>query len=557
MKLFRNIRQLGFILIGMMTLNSCEEYLEEDIFSDITSENFISQDNADQLVVGIYSSLRLVYQDYTFQLDGTDIFANQGELASLTPTNDYFNLNSGIGTSIWAYNYSVISKANTAINRYENQIAWSESNFDARDYGIAQARALRALAFFNLVQQYGGVVLELDESLVIRQDYARSTEEETYAQIIADLEAAIPDLLDSPETGRISKRAAQHLLAEVYLTKGYASFGSTADFTQAASLAEQAIGAYDIRSQSFSDVFDYDNQVNDEVLFAIQWGTAGLATDKQNNKHSILMNQVFNYPGIERTTTSYGVSSGSIMPTPYFYSLFADNDMREEATMHRVLYADSEDQYDADGDGPLPNDMILPGDTVVYYPKNTLDASELADKLNRYYVYQPDQYLFGLPDNISGATYQYSANILRTNFPIFKKFDDEDFNETTDGARDTYIFRVAGSHLIAAEAYLGAGNAASALEHINIVRERATGIANFYSNIDIDVILDERALELAGESNRWAVLKRTGKLEERINLYNPQVIDHGAFSASIHLLRPIPAAELQLSDGSLVQNTGY
>ena len=64
---------------------------------------------------------------------------------------------------------------------------------------------------------------------------------------------------------------------------------------------------------------------------------------------------------------------------------------------------------------------IAVGDTIAYYPKNALSAVELADKLNRYWVYQPDQYLFGLPDNIPGVVYQYSSNVLRTNFPIFKK----------------------------------------------------------------------------------------------------------------------------------------
>lgn len=558
MKLISKIKYIGFILIGMMTFNSCDDYIEEDIFSDITSENFIDEETADQLVVGIYGSLRPVYSNYSFKFFGTDIFASQGEVFSFSPTNDYFNLNADIGTAVWANNYSIVGKANTAINRYQTQISWSESNLGARDYGIAQAKALRALAYFNLVQQYGGVVLELEEATTIRTDYTRSTEEATYTQIITDLEEAIPVLLDEPETGRFSRRAAQHLLAEVYLTRAYSSFGSVADFTTAASLAETAIGSYDIRSQSFAEVFDIDNQVNDEILFAIQWGTSGLDTDKQNNKHAAFMNQVFQYPGITRIGTPYGTQGFGAMPTPFFYSLFAENDTREEATIHRVLFADAEEVYDADGeDGPLPEEVIQPGDTVVFYPKNALDPTELTDKLNRYYVYQPDQYLFGVPDNIPGATYQYSANILRTNFPIFKKFDDNDFNENTDGARDTFVFRIAGTHLIAAEAYLGAGNEASALSHINIVRERATGIADEYTTITIDDILNERAVELAGESNRWAVLKRTGKLQERISLHNPQVVDHGAFDSGVHLVRPIPASELQLSDGSLEQNPGY
>ncbi|MGB3151999.1 MAG: RagB/SusD family nutrient uptake outer membrane protein, partial [Maribacter sp.] len=557
MKLVRKIKYLGFILIGMISFNACNSYIEEDIFSDITSENFITEETADQLVVGVYSALRPIYIDYSYQFFGTDIFASQGEAFSFLPENDYFNLNADLGVSVWANNYSVIGKANTAINRYQTQINWSEANFGKRDYGIAQAKALRALAYFNLAQQYGGVVLETAEADAIRIDYERSSEEETYTQIITDLEEAIPVLLDNPDTGRFSKRAAQHLLAEVYLTRGYTSFGSEADFDTAASLAETAIGGYDIRSQSYAEVFNIDNQVNDEILFSVQWGTGGLPSDRLNNKHSLFMNQVFQYPGITRIGTPYGTQGSVAMPTPFFYSLFAENDTREEVTLHRALFADEADVYDADGDGPLPEDIIQPGDTVMFYPKNALDAAELADKLDRYYVYQPDQYLFGLPANIPGATYQYSSNILRTNFPIFKKFDDTNFNESTDGARDTFVFRVAGTHLIAAEAHLASGNAASALSHINIVRERATGVANEFTTITIDDILNERAVELAGESNRWAVLKRTGKLQERIELHNPQVIDHGAFDAAIHLLRPIPALELQLSDGSLEQNPGY
>ncbi|WP_289062974.1 RagB/SusD family nutrient uptake outer membrane protein [uncultured Zobellia sp.] len=549
MKLDIKIKHIGVVLLGMITFSACDSYIEEDIFSDITSENFIDEGTADQLVVGVYSTLREVYKDYNLQFLGTDLFTVKAELNAVSAVNDYFGFDSGVGGSLWTKNYNVVAKANTAINRYENQISWSESKLGDKAYGIAQAKALRALAFFNMVQQYGGLVLDLEEPTSIRSDYMRSSEEETYSLIISDLEDAIPVLLDEPETGRFSKRAAQHLLSEVYLTRAYTSFGSTDDFNTAAALAEEAIGSYDIRSQSFAEVFAYDNQENDEILFAIQWGTNGLATDQVNTKHSIFMNQVANYPGVNRTTTPYGFSDFNAMPTPFFYSLLADNDSRDEATLHRAILAD--------GDEPEGPDPIVAGDTIVYYPKVALDAVELAERLDRYWVYQPDQYLFGQPENVPGVNYLYSLNPERTNFPIFKKFDDEIFSEATDGARDTFVFRVAGTHLLAAESYLGAGNPSAALTHLNIVRERATGVANEYTSVTIDDILDERAVELAGEANRWAVLKRTGKLEERINAHNPHVQDHGAFDPNVHLLRPIPSSELELSDGSLTQNPGY
>ncbi|MCG9793163.1 RagB/SusD family nutrient uptake outer membrane protein [Flavobacterium algicola] len=543
-----------FWIFSMVFLCSCNNYLEEEIYSDQTADSFITENNADQLVVATYTGLRRIYTNYDFQFLGTDIFTAQTELFSITKQNDYVTLDSSQGLEYWASNYNVIAQANTVINRYENQINWSTSKLGDKAYGIAQAKALRGLAFFNLVQQYGGVVLQLNESLSIRSDYTRSTEQQTYEQIINDLEAAIPSLQDVPAAGRFSKRAAQHLLAEVYLTKGYKSYGSTTDFSTAAALAELAIGTYDIRTQTYAKVFDITNQVNAEVLFAVQNGTTGDVSNRTNTKHSIFINALNNYSGISRTS-SYGLPNSTFvaMPTPYFYSLFAANDTREAVTINRVLYANEVATY-VSSNG---TDNVKVGDTVVYYPKNALSATDLAKRLNRYLVYQPTEYLYGLPANVAGSIYQYSSNINRINFPIFKKFADVGVVGSESGSRDTFIFRVAGSHLVAAEAYLAAGNATKALEHLNRVRERATGVTNFYTAVTVDTILNERALELAGEDNRWAVLKRTSKLEERIKLYNPHVIDHGAYSASTHSLRPIPAIELQLSPTTMVQNSGY
>lgn len=547
MKINKNIKQGIALLVISIALNSCNEYIQEDAYSDVTSETFLNEDNADQLVVGVYTATRATYRNHGYKFEGTDIFTTKNELFSFSSTNDYTNFVAPETNGIWTSNYNVVAKANTAINRYENQISWSDNNLGIKAYGIAQARALRALAFFNLVVQYGGVELGLEEPLSIRNDYTRSTEEETFSLIISELEAAIPNLENEPATGRFSKRAAQHLLSEVYLTRAYKSFAGSNDFQTAADLAVQAIGSYDIRSQSFAQVFDYDNQVNPEILFAAQWENNEFTEDRNNNKHSLFMYGVQELPGVSRAN-QYGVSDGSQMMTPYFYSLFEDNDSREDVTIHRVLYADEDSSW---GD-----DTIVPGDTIVYFPKQALELTELTDKLDRYWVYQPDQYLHGKPADIAGVNYLYSTGLF-THFPIMKKFDDEVYFDQNGGARDTFIFRVAGTHLLAAEAFLGAGNTAQALFHLNRVRERATGVADHYSTIDLDDILVENALELAGEDNRWAVLKRMGKLEERINLYNPHVIDHGAFDSSKHLLRPIPTREIALSPNTMVQNPNY
>ncbi|SFC80184.1 RagB/SusD family nutrient uptake outer membrane protein [Algibacter pectinivorans] len=539
------------IAIGLSTsFVACDSYLEEENKSAVTAENYYTSDNAIELVNAVYTAVREPYTFYSEAFFGTDIFTQNGQLFSINNLNEYTNIASADGAGPWYSNYSVVSAANIAINRYENQISWEPALVGQRDLGIAQAKALRALAYFNLVQQYGGVVIYLDEVSEIRYDYARSSEEETFNQIIKDLEDAIPVLETTPaEFGRFSRRAAQHLLADVYLTKGYTNFGTTQDFETAAQLAETAIGSYDIRSQSYAQVFDFDNQINPEVLFSIQYGSEGV-NNRSNDKNGIFMNVAHNYAGISRTANPYGEPSFLGMPTDFFYSLFEDNDSRDEVTLHRVLYATVNSSISENG-----VENITVGDTVVYYPKTALPQTELQDKLNRYWVFQPSDYGFDVADNVSGALYQYSNNLNNVNFPIFAKFDER--AQDGNGYRDVFVFRLAETHLIAAEAYLGADNVTAALPHINRVRERATGVQNHYTNLTIDDILNERALELAGESNRWNVLKRTGKLQERVLMYNPHFIDHGSFDPEKHTVRPIPSQEIELSDGSLEQNPKY
>ena len=78
--------------------------------------------------------------------------------------------------------------------------------------------------------------------------------------------------------------------------------------------------------------------------------------------------------------------------------------------------------------------------------------------------------------------------------------------------------------------------------------ERSTGT--------IDDILDERARELCGEEPRWNELKRTGKLIERVKLYNERAAEADAIQ-DFHLLRPIPLAQIERTTNNFEQNTGY
>ncbi|NJM94316.1 MAG: RagB/SusD family nutrient uptake outer membrane protein [Cytophagales bacterium] len=109
--------------------------------------------------------------------------------------------------------------------------------------------------------------------------------------------------------------------------------------------------------------------------------------------------------------------------------------------------------------------------------------------------------------------------------------------------------------MLRAEAYLGKGDPSNAAADINVVRTRANATPVAAGDVDIDFILDERARELSLEETRRITLHRTGKLVERVRLYN----DHNADEIQdFHALWPIPNAEIIANiDGNLTQNPGY
>lgn len=86
---------------------------------------------------------------------------------------------------------------------------------------------------------------------------------------------------------------------------------------------------------------------------------------------------------------------------------------------------------------------------------------------------------------------------------------------------DQYMFRLAETYLLRAEAYLNLNNKELAAADINEVRGRAHAKPVEASRVDLDYILDERMRELGVEEKRRITLMRTGKLYERVTKHNP------------------------------------
>lgn len=534
---------LALLTIGVLT-SSCDSYLEEENNSSLSIESAnTNSETFDQLVATVYERARettTYYKSdmyYTLEDLGTDIVTRGGAIVGTDDVNDYVDFNSlnGDVEVYWANQYRVISAANVAIDNADDI---QDLAVDTKVIGIAEAKFFRALSYFNLVENYGGVPLVLNQVTSASTDYTRAGEEQVYTQIVQDLEDALAGVpVTVTSYGRVTKDAVRHFMSKVLLTRGYKSFAATSDFTDAATLAETVIANHAL-VPSFASLVSIDNQRNSEVIFSYLFGTNSVSRGWGNSKHMMYKFRFFDYPGLSRT-----VKGLDPMPTPFFYSLFEDADERAEATFTREINA-TED-YIGTVNGTNVN--VATGELAIFFPKTAWTQAEI-DAVP-YAVINP-------------GTYFTNDGVTPVHYPQFVKFDDPTIpftqpDQSSQGERDMPMMRSGEAYLIAAEAYLNSSNQTNAATLLTTLRSRAgltTAVAP--GDVTLDFILDERARELVGEANRWMDLKRTGKLIERTLMHNPHAALNGALKAK-HLLRPIPQNEIDITNGSITQNPDY
>ncbi len=566
MKKYRIFITAAFMAVG---LSSCNGYLDEENLSNVNADEYFQKSEGfESLVNGAYASLRSIWanEPWLFNL-GVDIYT-RGESYDVggsyenrdvysSELNEYGTLdaqNSFVG-NFYQNVYYGIQVCNTAINKAGSVSGLSESTVSQR---LAEARFLRAYYYYLLTEQFGDVALVTEEINKPQTDFSRTPEKEVYDFIISELNDAIKMLPASQENfGRATQGAAKHLLGLVYLTRGYKTYGQPSDFNQAATLFDEVInsGQYQLQP-TYADVYDPDNQTNNEVIFSVQYDTKSFGGQHGGNNQRYLYGFLLDKKvptGFERYSSRYGYHDNQFMPTQFLYSLFNTSvDSRYDVNFTSEYYA------------TMPDESIglKEGDLRVYFPKydqsfTKADSLALMQENPNAIIITPDRWKQDI-EHIGGSGM----------CPMITKFGDPKDDYTGDSrqkksSRDIFLFRLADTYLLAAEAYYKAGDNVKAAERINAVRRRAAlpGHADDMtiqpSDVNIDFILDERAREMAGEYNRWMDLKRTGKLIERTLKYNNLAAKVNKMDSHI-LVRPIPQAVMdQTTGGNFKQNTGY
>jgi hypothetical protein len=542
----RKAAVVGVVLLA--ALPGCVD-LNEDVISGLTPNSYGSRAVFEALVNASYEPLRSFWaqeRGFTVTEFGTDIFT-KGADGSHKYINDYtpdLNPDAQFFRDTWTDFYRAINTTNAAIA----QGALVQMDSATKVQRLAEARFLRALYYFVLVQMYGPVDLRLEETKTVITQARRASVDSVYEAILADLHYAEANLgYVSRDYGRVTKGAAQHLLAKVYLTRirdtnavaDEAAKQQAGDFANAADYAQRVIssGQYQLLPR-FADVFDFFNERNAEVIWSVQYTADPLTTGNGNKGHLYFLMEYDVLPGMLRDIAN-GRPFKRFRPTSFLLNLYdRTKDSRYDAQFTRVWYANNAVTIPKDASG-APKFQL--GDTAVFV--STTDADTVLAKTRPYRVYTPRTYA----DNI---------------FPSLNKFHDAYRLSVNDerGSRDFLLFRLAETYLIAAEALYRDGKPAEALPYVNAVRRRAAipghegEMEATLDQLTLDALLDERAREFAGEMMRWFDLVRTHKLLERVKLYNAQARNN---IQPFHVLRPIPQTEIDRVTCCFTQNPGY
>lgn len=556
-----------FILLPLMIgLQSCEEFLTEDLVSDVSASSYYTtaQGFEDAVHSTYWWNKRFFGPERGFSMSifGTDTYTEgaDGGHKVLNRYDGGLNPQQGFVTATWREFYRGINQANAVINRAEGL----EIDAATKTARIAEVRFLRALFYFMLTSHYGDVHLTLEETQGVEIDANRTDIEVVYTDaIIPDLEFAIDNLPDEQtDFGRATKPAAQFLLGKVLLRRAHRT-NTAADATRAESLLTSVIEDYGFALlDDYADLWEIGNEQHSEIIWTIQNSKTQVDEGIDGEGHRGHLYFLFEYdvrPGMQRDINN-GRPWKRFRPTDFTLGLWdRDIDSRYDKSFKHAWLSNNEETIprwtaadEAAGYGVEGERKFEVGDTALFIPGPQRDQNWDADRVaqTRYTVYlQQNEYCFSC------------VNHLRI-FPSLNKWIDDTRpdRQKTQGQRDYMLMRLGDAYLLRAEARWFNGDNDGAAEDVNMIRRRGAWPGQADNNlitagdIDLDFILDERARELLGEGHRWMDLTRTNKLVERVRLHNPV---GGANIQEFHNLRPIPQEQIDRTQGGYPQNPGY
>ncbi len=581
-----------FIIAILVTITSCKkEFLEPEELSFFTPANALNNaDGMRAILSQAMTNLRSEFYGDGAPMITENIFSEvavEGTTDKSGPAQDLnllilpdANLNSANTNRIgwyWSQWYQGIKFANTVITRIDD----AEYDSDDERNGILGAAYFhRAYRYYRLTQQFGDVPAIMEEISTPKLDFVTTTREAILEKIKSDLEQAVNWLPEVTNKGEVSKGAALHLLSKINL--------ALTDFDGAISAASQVIdgGIYALMTERFGsekdnpernvtwDLHRPENKSIPENTEAILNVISRLGFDGAGSRTSLMRQAVpLWWRFINTPDGANGMTDNPNAEIPHVltYGRGIGRNRGVPYSTKRIWKDENDERH------KYPNWVRM--EDITY------NAPSLKDAGNPFYN-KPLQ-LF-TDDGVI-----LCSDTIRNwyDFPQYKLFiPDPEASKPSGGHSDWYVFRLAETYLLRAEAYFWKGDLTNAAEDINQVRRRANASDILPEDVNISTILDERARELYYEEPRNTeltriafILAQTGRtayngktynldnfhqdnfwydrIMETTDFYNQGVktIHGDEYTMSpYHALYPVPASAINANtQGTINQNLGY
>jgi len=592
-------------LVVSLSISCNDEFLEPEPLSFFAPENVLTDQAGLQAVLdNALSSLRFEFctdqSPFLTNMKYSDV-AVDGSTDKATPWQDLnaqmlpdgnndHNAYTKIGW-YWDESYKIIKDCNTVISRSVDAEFNSESDKNAL---LGSAYFLRAYRYYSHTLQYGDIPLILEEIKEPRVDFFTTTKESIWKKMIKDLEFAIEHVPEANQVaaGQVTKAACRHLLAKYYLLEGR--------FDDAIRQTTEIIegGIHQLVTERFGidkedpdkdviwDLFRIENKVGSGNTEGLLMCTDRYGLEGNTSGVKSMRNVVPNYGqtgiiktpnGANGTTDKAGVEIGLVET----YGRGVARIRPSGYSMYDIWNINGQTDWE-DYRHKKSNGNWITMEMLVYNNPSLKGNNEWYGK--NLQLYSDNGTLLCL-DTIR-AWFQW---------PHYKVWiPDPDQVQPQGGPGDWYVYRLAETYLLRAEAYVWKGEWQNAADDINIIRQRANAqymyTANDVQELQIGAVLDERNRELYFEEPRKVELTRmaiiyarTGitcyngktysmdnisqdnfwydRVNEKSDLYNkgvPTVYGNLFTCSAYHIFWPVPSYAINANAGGVInQNEGY
>ena len=548
------MKNILILLFISLTLMSCE--VERFPYDSIASEELLSGEGGiAAATLGNYAILKGDADGNGFASQFHRIAEYPGDNVALSGTTtdalfftyNYNNLaTSGRVNNFWTSAYQAIVGCNKMI------ALTTEGESEETDQLIGENYYLRAYAYFELVNVFGrpynqgrdnlGVPLKLSSQIDDLPD--RNTVGEVYDQVLADLLKAESLMSVNKSNSYATKEAAQALLSRVYLYME--------ENQKSIEYANKVIssGRYNLLStDQLPDYTRINPDDNPETIFCFKF------LEESDYNH-----------GYYTVGSLYANILGSGWGEMYASSDFL-NLLRKNPSDKRLEFIDP--QYLTDDNGDRIPAVYWINENYQYVFKRTFEQGG-----ETYFSDNGTDYLVSDEENGSQTLYFYTTTsgskqyvikdydmVKRNGYPKFFILKCS-LQDDVPQLWSPVVSRLAEMYLNRAEAYAKLNQVGNALDDVNVIRTRAgiaayDDVSNFPDGMNIlDVVLQERRMELAYEGHRKFDVFRNGRTMNRrypgthLNGNNPRF----EIPASANrVIEYIPEAQINVQP-SLIQN---